>query len=276
MNADQLRARVAAFERWHYAIDLGHGVVTPIFETAHVVRHEQRRQSFFSPLVTWLGGLDGLRVLDLGCNAGFWSLQVARAGAREIMGLDGRQTHVDQAELVMEACGVLKKQAHFRQADVTSTPLGRDWDLILCLGLLYHVDEPLELVSRLVQTEASVLVIDTEVHPSFGLRARRGSENLSDPRSSSVGAQIHVPTTRAIVQVLKAGGYSTVVIRPRFTDWLGSEDYRGGWRRTIVASRDRPLEGLRVEADVVGAPHRETVRWMRWAWSRLASRLFAY
>jgi ribosomal protein L11 methylase PrmA len=41
-------------------------------------------------------------VLDLGCNAGFWSLAAIDAGADLVVGIDGRQMHIDQANLVFE------------------------------------------------------------------------------------------------------------------------------------------------------------------------------
>lgn len=80
-DVHQLRERVAIFPRWHYEFDLN-GVRTPIFNHRHVNRHEQRKNYFFRPLVRLCGGsLSGKRVLDLGCNAGFWSLMAIEAGA---------------------------------------------------------------------------------------------------------------------------------------------------------------------------------------------------
>ena len=114
-----LRERVAGFPRWHYEFDLG-GVRTPIFDRKHVNRHVQRRDYFFAPLVRLCGGsLAGKRVLDLGCNAGFWSLAAIEAGADRVVGIDGRQMHVDQANVVFEAKGV--DPARYRFFQGTST-----------------------------------------------------------------------------------------------------------------------------------------------------------
>ena len=102
-DTEALRERVASFPRWHYEFDLG-GVRTPILDRAHVNRHAQRRAYFFAPLTRLCGGsLAGKRVLDLGCNAGFWSLAAIDAGADLVVGIDGRQMHIDQANLVFEA-----------------------------------------------------------------------------------------------------------------------------------------------------------------------------
>ena len=103
MDHDELRDKIAAFPRWHYEFDLD-GLVTPIFDKRHVTRHEQRSRYFFDALVDVCGGsLKGLRVLDLGCNAGWWSLKAIDAGCDFVTGIDGRQMHIDQANLVFEA-----------------------------------------------------------------------------------------------------------------------------------------------------------------------------
>jgi len=71
---EEIRQKIASFPRWHYRFDLK-GNLTPIFEERFANRHEQRKKYFFDPLVQLFGGsLAGKRVLDLGCNAGFWSL----------------------------------------------------------------------------------------------------------------------------------------------------------------------------------------------------------
>ena len=69
---------------------------------------------FFDPVVDLCGGsLKGKRVLDLGCNAGFWSLNAAEAGADFVLGVDGRQMHVDQSNFVLEVKGIDKSRYHF-------------------------------------------------------------------------------------------------------------------------------------------------------------------
>src|SRR5918998_5027763 len=87
---EEIQKKIASFARWHYRFDLK-GNLTPIYEPSWENRHEQRRKYFFEPLVQLFGGsLAGKRVLDLGCNAGFWSLAAAQAGCDYVLGVDGR------------------------------------------------------------------------------------------------------------------------------------------------------------------------------------------
>jgi hypothetical protein len=72
MQGEEIRRRIASFPTWHYQLDLK-GNLTPIHKEDRVNRHRQRKEYFFDPLVDMFGGtLAGKRVLDLGCNAGFW------------------------------------------------------------------------------------------------------------------------------------------------------------------------------------------------------------
>jgi len=265
LDAASLRERVAAFPRWHYALDLGQGVVTPIFDPAHAVRHAERTRHFFEPLSRWLGGLQGRRVLDLGCNAGYWSLCSLDAGAAFVQGVDGRAMHVAQCELVREARGIDASRWSVTQGDVLQCDLGGPWDVALCLGLLYHLDDPLGMLDRLAATGAQVIVVDSEVDPAPWARSRVGTETPTDPRSATASTQVLVPSVVAIARRLEAAGYRVAVLRPRFTDWTGSPDYRGGWRRALIASRGPDLSGLDVETEPIVAPVRQLVRWGRWA-----------
>src|SRR5690606_28533614 len=93
MDQEQIRQKIASFPRWHYQFDLA-GNLTPIFREKWIIRHRERKRYFFDPVVDLCGGsLKGKRVLDLGCNAGFWSLNAAEAGADFVLGVDGRQMH---------------------------------------------------------------------------------------------------------------------------------------------------------------------------------------
>ena len=103
MHDEEIKERIAGFPHWHYQFDLK-GNLTPIFKKTHVKRHAQRKKHFFDPLVGLFGGsLEGKRLLDLGCNAGFWLLCAVPAGCDYVLGIDGRKLHVDQANFVFEA-----------------------------------------------------------------------------------------------------------------------------------------------------------------------------
>jgi SAM-dependent methyltransferase len=235
--------RVAGFDRWHYAIGLG-DVRTPISDERLVNRHEQRRRYFFDPLVELCGGsLEGLRILDLGCNAGFWALCAIEAGCEHVLGLDARAMHVQQAELVFEARDVDPERYEFRRADVFDVDLAGDapFDLVLCLGLLYHVSDPIGLVRRLGAWSRDLLVIDTSLSsaPSAAMELRR--ESTEDPRNA-IGAELVLrPSRRAVIELARESGFQVLPLEPRFTSYEGAKDYEDGRRQAMLCAKRTPL-----------------------------------
>ena len=246
-QTELLRERVESFPRWHYEFDLN-GVRTPIFERAHVNRHQQRKNYFFAPLVRLCGGtLAGKRVLDLGCNAGFWSLSAIEAGAEFVLGVDGRQMHVDQANLVFETKGIDASRYRFELADVFSLDLSEEdpFDIVLCLGLLYHVSKPFELMERISEWNRDLLVVDTTLDPQPGPYFRIRWQDLESPRAAVDRAVALYPSKEAVASLAREFGYESVtMLRPRFTDWEGSGSYRKGTRRAFICAKHTALDGL--------------------------------
>lgn len=250
MDETALRQRVASFPRWHYEFDLN-GVRTPIFHDAYVNRHAQRKRYFFEPLVQLCGGsLAGKRVLDLGCNAGFWSLAAVDAGADFVLGVDGRQMHIDQANLVFDVKGVESSRYRFELSDIFELELQeKPFDIVLCLGLLYHVSKPFELMERIAGWNSDLLIIDTRLHNRLrGPYLRIVEQDLDDPRAAVDRAVALHPTSEAVAKLGDTYGYRTVMLQPRFTSWQASTSYREGRRRAFICAKHTKLEGLHAEA----------------------------
>jgi tRNA (mo5U34)-methyltransferase len=259
---DRLRERVASFPRWHYEFDLD-GVRTPIFNRTHVNRHAQRREYFFTPLVRLCGGsLAGKRVLDLGCNAGFWSLAAVEAGAELVVGIDGRQMHVDQANLVFEAKGVDRARYQFLRGDVLTTELDEEpFDIVLCLGLLYHVSNPVGLMERIGAWSDDLVVFDTTLSTLVGGPFfRLASQNPEDPRSAVDRPLALHPTSEAVATLAREGGYRCAMLRPSFSSWEGASQYRDGNRRAFICAKRTSLDGLDTEPVGANVPARVALR----------------
>ena len=110
--------------------------------------------------------LNGLRVLDLGCNAGYNVFDLLECGCREAMGIELRERYLEAAEAEKQRIGAAG--ATFRRADaryVDTLGLGR-FDLCLCTGLLYHMQNPFNLLKR-IRNVCRVLALETHVAPPF-------------------------------------------------------------------------------------------------------------
>jgi tRNA (mo5U34)-methyltransferase len=86
--------------------------------------------------------LHGRSVLDIGCNAGFYSIEMKRRGAGRVLGIDSDERYLAQARLASEVLGF--EDIEFRAADVYDVgALGERFDLVVFMGVLYHLRHPL-------------------------------------------------------------------------------------------------------------------------------------
>lgn len=249
ISDEELERRIASFPRWHYELDL-RGHKTPVWKKELVNKHAQRKAHLFSAL-TELCPLEGKRVLDLACNAGFWSLAAIEAGAAEVVGVDGRQMHIEQAELVFEAKEIAKDRYLFVRSDVFELEklgLGR-FDVVLCLGLFYHVSKHVALLEQISDLNDDVLLIDTRIDTSPESILRVVIETVDNPKHALDHPLVMVPSRRAVLDMVGQFGYRAAVLKPEFTDWAGAKAYRDGYRRAFLCAKrsdphaiSRPIE----------------------------------
>ena len=85
--------------------------------------------------------LSGKSVLDIGCNAGFYSMQMKRRGAERVVGIDVEPKYLAQARF---AADIEQLEIEFRQVSAYDVAaLGERFDIVLFLGVLYHLRHPL-------------------------------------------------------------------------------------------------------------------------------------
>src|SRR4030081_971691 len=227
MQTEERRERIAAFSRWHYRFEFADGVSTPIYRQDHINRHQQRRRYFFDALLSVTGGtLEGSRVLDLGCNAGYWSLAAVEAGADFVLGIDGRSEHVEQARLVFEAKGVDPARYRFEQGNIFEHEFLERFDVVLCLGLMYHVSRPVELMQTITAVGAHLVVIDTEIHPSKISCFAVHHVSLENPMTAVDYTVVLYPSRQAVIDLAGAFGFQIAALAPNMTDWEGMAHYR--------------------------------------------------
>ena len=229
LSEAQIAAKVKEYF-WHYPFQFGEVFVDadgPHFRGLRG-RHYQRYFHIFPPLLTLLGGsLAGKTVLDIACNAGFWTIQARRAGARSVLGLDLGPKNVEQARFILDVIGL--DGIEYRQMnayDVSREALG-EFDVTFFLGLLYHFDKPIEALERLFAVTRNVAVIDTTLARSdvpAGVPMLKLQEDLVHDQNGS-NRIAFVPSKGAVPLMLKHVGFKEVY-------WIQN------------ASRDLPLDYL--------------------------------
>ena len=114
--------------------------------------------------------MHGMTVLDIGCNAGFYSIEMKRRGADRVVGIDTDARYLRQAQF---AAGVNGVQIDFRQMPVWDVALlGEKFDLVIFMGVLYHLRHPLLALDLIHEHVARDLLLFQSM--------QRGSRTLVD------------------------------------------------------------------------------------------------
>lgn len=104
--------------------------------------------------------LSGQSVLDIGCNGGFYSFEMKRRGASRVLGIDHDPAYLAQARFAREQLGL--DGVEFRQLEVYDVDqLGERFDLVLFMGVLYHLRHPLYALEKVAGLVRGRLLFQT-------------------------------------------------------------------------------------------------------------------
>jgi tRNA (mo5U34)-methyltransferase len=135
-SRDELRAAIAALGPWFHNIELDGIQTAPNHFLGDYPAIKWRRFAHAIP-----NDLSGRTVLDMGCNGGFYALEMKRRGAARVVGIDSDEGYLRQARFAAEIAGADIEFANLSVYDVGA--LGERFDVVLFLGVLYHLRHPL-------------------------------------------------------------------------------------------------------------------------------------
>jgi tRNA (mo5U34)-methyltransferase len=136
MNRELIAREVTRLGPWFHNMDLGGVATAPKHFLGDYPRQKFRRFEHAIPR-----DLRGMTVLDIGCNAGFYSIEMKRRGADRVVGIDSDDSYLAQARFAAEITGV---DLELRKMDVYQVgELREAFDLVLFMGVLYHLRHPL-------------------------------------------------------------------------------------------------------------------------------------
>jgi SAM-dependent methyltransferase len=204
-SEEDIREEFAKYDQWHYAykfdgglsFPVRHNLANPVFDSPE--RPLQRFRHFIPYLVeAQSGSLQGKRILDIACNSGFWSIQCALLGA-EVVGFDARADLIDQANLIKSIVGV--NNVEFRALDfwdMSPQSLDGTFDIVLNLGILYHLPNPLEALQLTKSMARRIILLDTQVYPSNDSIIKLIWEEPHDIRLANISGIVSYPSKRSI------------------------------------------------------------------------------
>lgn len=123
--------------------------------------------------------MEGWSVLDIGCNAGFYSLELAKRGAK-VVGIDLDPHYLKQAEWVLSMHG-LEGRVSLEQKQVYDMAKDtRSFDLIIFMGVLYHLRYPLLALDIISEKAKNKMVFQTLTMPGEESVAIEDNYNVND------------------------------------------------------------------------------------------------
>ncbi|MBD1938820.1 class I SAM-dependent methyltransferase [Microcoleus sp. FACHB-68] len=107
---------------------------------------------------------ENLRILDLACLEGLYGMELALQGAN-VVAIEGREANVEKARFAKDVLSV--NNIEIIQDDVRNLSLEKygKFDIVLCIGILYHLDVPdvFEFLEKISEVCQSFAIIDTQV-----------------------------------------------------------------------------------------------------------------
>jgi tRNA (mo5U34)-methyltransferase len=219
-RAEQLKSGAEQI-RWYHTIDLGHGIRTKGVDNTPARLHR----------IALPRSLEGQTVLDVGAWDGFFSFEAERRGAKRVLATDhfcwsgpgwGSK---EGFEFARRALGSRVEDREIDALDLSPETVGT-FDVVLFLGVLYHLKDPLGGLERMARVTERLLIVETAVdllqigRPAMafypGAELNRDPTNWWGPNLACVEQmlrtcgfrEVRCMSRHSIVQRLAAGVYN--------------------------------------------------------------------
>lgn len=182
--------------------------------------------------------LSGWKVLDIGCNAGYYSIELAKRGA-EVLAIDLDLHYLRQAKWVAEQFE-LEHQIKFKQLQVYDLAhMKEEFDLVWFMGVFYHLRYPLLALDILSEKTRKVMVFQTlsksgngefSTPQDLGLNDREQLAHKNWPSMAFIEHRLAgdptnwwVPNNAGILAMLRSCGFK-ITANPEDETYIAEKD----------------------------------------------------
>jgi tRNA (mo5U34)-methyltransferase len=209
------------YDNWFYSFEFINGAATVVTDNQAGKIHTNRAYIIFSFLdqlfeEKW----QQIDCLDIACNQGWFSSQIAIRGAHQVTGIDIRESHIKMANTIKSLTPLdnLNFQVQdFLKIDIASY---KKADLVLFLGILYHLENPLQAIRKIRSLTKKLCIIETQVakwNPDLECCWGSDPQNRKGPALALIKSDkghvgmneplVLVPTLNALYKMLYASGF---------------------------------------------------------------------
>lgn len=160
---EEIKARIEAEKIFEYYQQIvlqdaaGKQVATPGHNIVHRVLEHFDATGFPK-------SFEGLTVLDIGCNAGFYSFVAKLRGAKRVVGVDHQRHYIGHAKLVRELMGFSDDEVEFYVGDGHDiSPGGETFDFVINTGVAYHLKNPVDFLERVASITSGQMYLESEI-----------------------------------------------------------------------------------------------------------------
>lgn len=187
---------------WYHEFDFGNGM-RATSDTPDVEAH----RGVWTFIEKHLSAIDftGKSVLDVGCWDGFWSFHAEKRGASSVLATDDCSQNWSQGGGIHIAKRLLNSNITIDQ-DVSVyeiSKLNRTFDIVLCLGVYYHLIDPFAAFAQIRQCCHDKTIVVFEGEATLGIRPDTAFQDFRNPSGS-----LYLPTPYALAQLLRAAYFT--------------------------------------------------------------------
>lgn len=167
-STDEIASKISQFKNWYQTFEVAPGISTT----------GRRNCQELLNVLDLPSDCSGLRVLDIGASDGFFSIAVEKRRASEVIAIDRLDPEKSGFPILKDIFDSKIKYISESVYNISSEKYGK-FDIVLCLGVLYHLRHPLLALERIREVAKGLLYLESfAIDNRFIMR--KGSRPLSD------------------------------------------------------------------------------------------------